>query len=210
MTIAELHAYEQLLPHCGARIDHRPQILPYMDTQLFNLQRKVLQYKEVLQQTLIYRERWKENLKQEIKDQLTYLAQESGLEGTVEEKGELENLEAVSFSLGTVRSGMFQQVNDDFQRDLVKYKGALVYQQLFNGKVIVLIQYPFIEGYSEPKPPKTIAIYRPAELQPPFFVRHMETFITEITHWEDYDDDEPAQRIGFQMNFAGAGEEKED
>lgn len=177
-----------------------------MDTQLFNLQRKVLQYKEVLQQTVIYRERWKEGLKQTIKDQLTYLAEESGLEGQVEEKIELENLEAVMFSLGSVRSGMFQQLNDNFQRDLVKYKGALVYQQLFNGKIIVLIQYPFIEGYGEPKPPKTLAIYRPAELQPPFFIRHMEAFMTEITHWEDYDDDEPAQRIGFQMNFPPVAE----
>lgn len=173
-----------------------------MDTQIFNLQRKVLRYKEVLQQTEIYRQNWKENLKQEIKDQLTQLANDSGLEAQIEERGELENLEAVVFTLGSVRSGMFQQVNDNFQRDLVKYNGALVYQQLFNGKVVVLVQYPFIEGYSEPKPPKQIAIYRPAELQPPFFIRHLETFITEITHWEDYDDDEPAQRIGFQMNFA--------
>lgn len=178
-----------------------------MDTQIFNLQRKVLRYKEVLQQTALYRETWKQSLKQEIKDQLTHLAQESGLEGEVEERGDLENLEAVVFSLGSVRSGMFQQVNRNFQRDLVKYNGGLVYQQLFNGKIVVLVQYPFIEGYSEPRSPKQIAIYRPAELQPPFFVRHLETFINEITHWEDYDDDEPAQRIGFKMNFA-PGEEK--
>lgn len=180
-----------------------------MDTQLFNLQRKVLQYKEVLQQTNIYREKWKEILKQEIIDQLTYLSKECGLGGEVEERGELENLEAVVLSLGEVRSGMYQHVNDELKRDLVKHKGALIYQQLFNGKVMVLIQYPYIEGYSEPREPKTIAIYRPAELQPPFFIRHMETFISEITHWEDYDDDEPTQRIGFKVNFP-TGEQEED
>lgn len=172
-----------------------------MDTQIFNLQRKVLRYKEVLQQTDIYRQAWKDSLKQEIIDQLNNLSEASGLEGQVEQRGDLENLEAVVFTLGSARSGMFQQVNENFKRDLVKYNGALVYQQLFNGKVVVLIQYPFIEGYGEPKPPKQVAIYRPAELQPPFFIRHLETFISEITHWEDYDDDEPAQRIGFQMNF---------
>lgn len=177
-----------------------------MDTQIFNLQRKVLRYKEVLQQTGIYRQTWKDSLKKEITDQLVSLAEASGLEGQVEERGDLENLEAVVFTLGSTRSGMFQQVNDDFQRDLVKYNGALIYQQLFNGKVVVLVQYPFIENYSEPKPPKQIAIYRPAELQAPFFIRHMETFISEITHWEDYDDDEPAQRIGFQRNFVSQKE----
>jgi hypothetical protein len=37
----------------------------------------------------------------------------------------------------------------------------------------------------------------------PFILRHLETFISEITNWEDYDDDapEPNQRIGFKMNF---------
>lgn len=178
-----------------------------MDTQIFNLQRKVLRYKEVLQQTTLYRDKWKESLKQDIKDQLNRLSEEAGLEGEVQERSGLENLEAVIFTLGSVRSGMSEQVNDDFKRDLVKYNGALVYQQLFNGKVAVLVQYPFIEGYGEPKQPKQVAIYRPTELQPPFFTRHMETFVTEITHWEDYDDDEPAQRIGFQMNF-GQEEEK--
>lgn len=180
-----------------------------MDTQIFNLQRKVLRYKEVLQQTDIYRQAWKDSLKKEIIDQLNQLAEASGLEGQVEERGDLENLEAVVLTLGSARSGMFQQVNEDFQRDLVKYNGALVYQQLFNGKIVVLIQYPFIEGYSEPREPKQIAIYRPAELQPPFFIRHLETFITEITHWEDYDDDEPAQRIGFQMNFVPKPQEED-
>ena len=72
---------------------------------------------------------------------------------------------------------------------------------LFNGKIIVLINYPFIENYGQPQPPKTIAIYRPEELKEPYFIRHMEEFLQEITKWEDYDDDEPTKRIGFQLNF---------
>jgi len=78
--------------------------------------------------------------------------------------------------------------------------------QLFNGKVIVIINYPFIEGYGQPQPPKTVAIYRPEELKEPFFVRHLEEFITEVYNWEDYDDDEKPgaernQKIGFKLNF---------
>ncbi|MCB0563296.1 MAG: hypothetical protein KDD01_02845, partial [Phaeodactylibacter sp.] len=53
----------------------------------------------------------------------------------------------------------------------------------------------------QPRPPKTIAIYRPEELKEPYFVRHMEDLIQEITNWEDYDDDEPNKKIGFQLNF---------
>ncbi len=66
----------------------------------------------------------------------------------------------------------------------------------------MLINFPFIEGYGQPRPPKTVAIYRPEELNEAFCLRHVEEFITEITTWEDYDDDEPHKRIGFQLNFA--------
>ena len=73
---------------------------------------------------------------------------------------------------------------------------------------MVLIQYPHIEGYGEPRPPKTIAIYRPEELKDPYFIRHVEEFLQEITLWEDYDDEEPYQRIGFQLNFGQQGGEE--
>ena len=72
----------------------------------------------------------------------------------------------------------------------------------------MLLNYPFIENYGKPRPPKTIAIYRPEELREPYFIRHMEEFMQEVTNWEDYDDDEPNQRIGFQLNFGADGGEK--
>jgi len=69
-----------------------------------------------------------------------------------------------------------------------------------------------IEGYGQPKPPKTIAIYRPEEVKPPFLVRHMEEFMREVTDWEDYDDDDkgPAQKIGYSMNFMPQSEGGEE
>lgn len=179
-----------------------------MDPELRNLGGKVERYKEVLKNTKQYRKLWIDELNQKILDQLNYIMGEVGLEATVEVRSDLENLEAVVFSLGTVRSGMSQRVNDAIRRDLIKQNGSLVYQQLFNGKVMVLIQYPFIEGYGDPRPPKTIAIYRPEELKDPFFVRHVEEFMQEVTLWEDYDDDEPHQRIGFELNFGTPGEEE--
>lgn len=178
-----------------------------MDTELNNLKRKVDRYQEVLANTNTYRKVWVEELSQKILDQLNYIMGQVGLDAQVEVRSELENLEAIDLSLGTVRSGMSQRVNDTVRRDLIKHNGALVYQQLFNGKVMVLIQYPHIEGYGEPRPPKTIAIYRPEELKDPYFIRHVEEFLQEITLWEDYDDEEPYQRIGFQLNFGQQGEE---
>lgn len=179
-------------------------------SDLFNLQRKVEQYKGVLSNTRAYRDVWKNSLKQEIIDALEKMTAETKLEAKVEVKTELENLEAIVLSLGDAKSGMYQMVSDSIKRHMIKNNGALIYQQLFNGKIIVLINYPFIEGYGQPSQPKTIAIYRPEELKAPFLTRHMEEFITEITNWEDYDDDEPNKRLGFELNFQNKGEELED
>lgn len=176
-----------------------------MSTEHFNLQRKVNTYKEILTNTRAYRNVWKESLKDLIVKQLTDISTAVGLEGKVETKSDLENLEAVVFSLGDVKSGMYQEVNESIKRHLIKHNGSLIYQQLFNGKVIVIINYPFIENYGKPHPPKTVAIYRPEELKEPFILRHLEELITEITNWEDYDDDEPNKKIGFKFNFENQG-----
>lgn len=172
-----------------------------MDTQFFNLKRKVDQYKEVLKNTKAYREVWKSELKEYIKSYLSGALEATGLDAKLDERTDMENLEAIVLSLGEAKSGMYQKVSEDIHRHLIKHNGSLIYQQLFNGKIIVLINYPFIESYGKPRPPKTIAIYRPEELKDPFFLRHLEEFITEITNWEDYDDDEPNKRIGFDLNF---------
>lgn len=172
-----------------------------MNTQLFNLQRKVKHYQEVLNNTQEYRKVWKEEFKAFVIKQLEQLIAALELDAKIEVKSEIENLEAIVFDLGEVKSGIYEVVNDDFHRHLIKNNGALIYQQLFNGKVIVIIQYPFIENYGKPRPPKTVGIYRPEELKEPFFIRHVEELITELTNWEDYDDDEPNQKIGFKFNF---------
>ena len=168
---------------------------------LTNLKRKVHQYQEVLTNTEQYRLAWKESLRKSIMDQLNGIIEETGLNATVELKENLENLEAIMLSLGQAKSGIYEKLNDEVNRHLIKHNGSLVYQQLFNGKIIVIITYPFIEGYDQPRPPKTIAIYRPEEIKPPFIVRHMEDLLKEITAWEDYDDDEPSQKIGFKLNL---------
>jgi hypothetical protein len=175
-----------------------------MDTQLFNLKRKVNQYKETLEHTKAYREAWKNGLKDRIIKILEHLNTKSELGAKIEVREEMENLNAVVLTLGDSKSGMYTEVGEEIQRHLIKHNGSLVYQQLFNGKIIVLINYPFIENYGRPHPPKSVAIYRPEELTDPFFIRHLEEFVTEITKWEDYDDDEPMKRIGFDMNFGPA------
>jgi len=183
------------------------KIMPYTEQDAQNLIRKVQRYQEVLENTRLYRESWNKGLKKHITEHLQELAKLGGLMATVEARTDIQNLEAVVLTLGAVESGLGEPVVEGLHRDLIKHRGSLVYQQLFNGKILVLINYPYIEKYGEPQPPKTIAIYRPEELKEPYFIRHVENFVTEMTAWEDYDDDvmpDPNQRIGFKMNFEEA------
>jgi hypothetical protein len=170
------------------------------------LRRKVDRYKEILTNTMRYREAWGGGLKKTIMDHLRSLAEAGGLPATIEERTDIQNLEAVVLTLGNAESGLAEPVGNGLRRALIKQNGSLVYQQLFNGKILVLINFPYIEKYGQPQPPKTIAIYRPEELKEPYFLRHVETFVSDMTTWEDYDDDvtpDPNQRIGFKMNFEG-------
>ena len=177
--------------------------MPYTESETANFKKKVEHYKEVLDNTARYREVWKTSLKQTIIDRLKELSAAGGLECSIEERNDIENLEAVALTLGHSESGLGEPVGGELRRDLIKQNGSLGYQQLFNGKILVLITYPFIEKYGQPQPPKTIAIYRPEELKDAYILRHLETFMTDVAAWEDYDDDlpEPNQRIGFKMNF---------
>ncbi len=168
-----------------------------------NLKRKVTHYQEILSNTLKYRETWQSTLKEEIRQFLERTSAQVQLACSVEVRADIKNLESVALSLGSAPSGLGEPVGDGLHRDLIKQNGSLLYQQLANGKILVLINYPFIEKYGQPQPPKTIGIYRPEELKEPYCLRHLEAFIVEITKWEDYDDDQPeaGRPIGFKFNL---------
>ncbi len=168
---------------------------------LSSLTRRVSEYARVLEQTIAYRKMWADELEAAIRTSLEALVQEVGLQAKVETREEIANLAAITLSLGNVSSGMSQEVVDGVSREMIKHNGSLIYQQLFNGKVIVVIQYPFIESHGEQQPARTIGIFRPEELRPPYFQRHLEELLAEVTKWEDFDDDEPHQKIGFKLNF---------
>ena len=169
-----------------------------------SLKKKLDNYQEVLQNTNDYREVWQKSLKKEVIALLKKYAEAVDLACKIENKAAFVNLEAIVLSLGAEKSGIFEEVIDGIKRPLIKQNGTLLYQQLFNGKIMVAINYPFIEKYGEQQPLKPIAIYRPEELKEAYILRHLETFLEEMTKWEDYDDDkpEPNQIIGYKMNFS--------
>lgn len=180
-----------------------------MSIDLTTLKNRVNDYHEILGNTDSFRQDWKETLKPMIIKTLEQVIKETKLTADVVVKDQVENLEAIVLDLGRTHSGMQEKVEDtNIKKTIIKTQGAVVYQQLFNGKVMVMFVYPYIDGYGEPKPPKNLEILRPHELKQEYIIRHMEEFVKEVTQWEDYDDDAPekspigfANPIGFQQDI---------
>lgn len=179
--------------------------------ELGSLNAKIRNYKQVLENTDNYRKSWHESVKPMLVTHLQAILTEAELpKAMVIERNNIENLESVVLDLGRTSSGITENMEDTgVKRTMIKSNGSLIYQQLFNGKIMIMIISPHIEGYGEPKPPMTLEILRPEELKPPFILRHMEAFLRDITEWEDYDDDQPS-KSSQSFNPIGFKQESED
>jgi hypothetical protein len=171
--------------------------------ELNSLKIKVDKYIAILENTSNYRKDWSENLKGMITSTLEQIIKETGIKATLDVQDDIENLEVLILNLGQEVSGISEKIpNSTYKKPFIKNQGALIYQQLFNGKVMIMIAYPVIEGYGQPKPPKMVEILRPEEFKQTYIIRHVEQFMKEIIDWEDYDDDihehMASSPIGFQ------------
>lgn len=180
------------------------------ESNMENLMKYVNQYNQVLTNTEDFREIWRTETKIFIREKLESILNELDLKASVKVRDKVSNLEAIEFTLGRSESGLSHRVNRRIQRALIKYNGALIYQQLFNGKIIVLIHYPYIEGYLDPRPPRTLAISRPSEIKKVNLSQHLEEFFKELILWEDFEQDEPHKEIGFKINFPQNAEEEDE
>lgn len=161
---------------------------------------KANKYKEVLENTVRYRQAWNDSIKPMLTSTMEEIINQLNLpKSEVVIIDNIVNLESIVLDLGKTSSGISENLEDTgVQRTMLKSNGALIYQQLFNGKIMVMIKSPNIEGYGEPKPPMMLEILRPDELKAPFILRHMEAFLKDITEWEDFDDEEKEKsNIGF-------------
>lgn len=170
-----------------------------MNTDNKQLKDKVVAYQEVLQNTVIYRKAWEEKTREFINSALAGFLSESGLNGKIAVNTEMVNLESVLLDLGRSSSGIAQsRETAEIRNFMIKNNGALIYQQLFNGKIMVMVQHPHIEGYGENKEPQFLEIVTPAEITEALILKHVESLLDIITQWEDFDDEGPQKKTVFQ------------
>ena len=170
-----------------------------MATNMQQLQNLANEYRQVLANTELYRQQWQNETKARITEVFNLITENTGLQAKVLVRGQIENLESIVLDLGRSSSGLSESLeNTDLKNTMVKNNGSLIYQQLFNGKLMVMLNAPHIEGYGEPKPPRTLEIIRPDEMTPDLIFGHVERLLNDIIEWEDFDDDDRNKKVAFQ------------
>ncbi len=160
------------------------------------------EYQDMLKNTKRYRKEWTEGVKQQIIDWIKNLSELTGLELDIQKHEDIINLESISASLGRVRSGIEEVIEEHTRRPIIKFSGMLLYQQLFNGKIKVDLYMPFVEGIQQQTPPSQIGIYRPDEMEKELVTEHLAQFLKIVIEWENYDDDDQGNApIGFGHNI---------
>lgn len=183
-----------------------------MNIDINTIKTKVAAYEDVLKNTVNNRFEWQEKVKSFIKETLQNIIDETGLKGKISEIKEIENLESIILDLGRSSSGIAHNRDiSDVKNFMIKNNGALTYQQLFNGKIMIMINSPHIEGYSEHNEPTFLEILKPAEINELAILGHVEKMLDTITEWEDFDDDSPQEKTVFQpIGFQYAGSQAND
>ncbi len=182
-----------------------------MATPNNNLAEKTEAYRKVLQNTLTYRKAWTHSVKELIRANLSGFLKNSGLTGNVAVNSDMENLESVFLDFGRSSSGIgHSRDSAEIRNFMIKNNGGLIYQQLFNGKIMVMVHHPHIEGYGERKEPQFVEIVTPEEVSEQLILDHVGIMLDMLTQWEDFDDEGPQKKtvfnpIGFQ-HTVGPGE----
>lgn len=164
------------------------------------IKEKASRYKSLLTTVDTYRTEWNKKLKKYIIKECKAILEATEIEADVDSESTVHGLEAITIKLGMRKSGIYQKMDSGEEKAIWKDYGALIFGQLFNGKIQVWMTYPILEGLMEPRPPKMIGIYAPPEFNDGLVLSNVETFLNELIAWEDYDDDVPSEKanaIGF-------------
>ena len=177
------------------------------------IKQRAEKYQAILDQVLQFRKDWDNQLKDFITKNAKRILDHTEISAQINVEERFENLESITISLGKSISGIAENIDDDTKRNIIKDKGALIYSQLFNGKVQAWMTYPLIEGLMQPKPPKMLGIYGPPEFNDNLILSNFDDFFKELIDWENYDDDQPGpqmNRIGFGVHHEELNEEQDN
>jgi hypothetical protein len=95
----------------------------------------------------------------------------------------MENLDILMLGFKNESSGIVGQVQGVF-KFFSKISGKLIYSQVYNSEVYVLIDYPHVEHHVERQTPKFLGKFLPAQITHDIVLDHINEFLEEMLNWE--------------------------
>ena len=121
--------------------------------------------------------------KELIYDTLTEIQKAGKLDWQVQKVEGLKNSEAVNIHFNKQASGLVRQDHKGI-KSYIKYGGALIFTQAYNGSVFVMITYPYVDELVGQVTDKVLEKVSPNDITKEFVETQALRFLEEMTSWE--------------------------
>ena len=150
---------------------------------LEDLRDRVEHYRNGQSQVEENRTLWTEVTKPRLLDTLNRFIKHFELNCKIQEVNTYRNYEAVNLTFGNSRSGIVKEKENE-TKHFNKFGGALSFSQSCNGRIDVLVLFPFIEEITDKTDKKVLVQVPPGDIDEPFIFRQISKFLSEIMKWE--------------------------
>jgi len=135
------------------------------------------------------RQLWEKETKEIIFESLTQITNDYPFHWHVQRLEHLSNYQTINICINNLNSGITEKEFDDkgklvHAKSYIKHGGYLAYCQSYNGKVNVLIVYPYIEEWVTQNEVNVIATLEPKEINKEKILKHLVQFLNEMSAWE--------------------------
>jgi hypothetical protein len=144
-------------------------------------------YTDTLEKIQQRRELWKNSTRENIHKVLENILSTAKLKNMNTQKVlGCENLEAVNIGFYQTASGIVL-IDGKEVKSAEKHGGRLYFSQAYNGKIFVIILYPYIDDYVDQMDNNLIGTHEPEEFSNELIVNYFEKFMSEMIKWETND-----------------------
>jgi hypothetical protein len=150
-------------------------------------------YVESLTKTNERRELWNTRIKEKIFEVLSLIENTFKFQWNVQKIETIENYQTINICCNDTSSGIIETIyesnteNPIKKKSFVKHGGYLAYCQSYNGKINVVIGFPYIEKWVDQMDSKVIATLEPGQITEASIIEHVTTFLQTMSEWEGRD-----------------------
>jgi hypothetical protein len=150
-------------------------------------------YVDSLTKTTERRELWKTETKEKIYEILILVENSFKFQWHVQRIEVIENYQTINISFNSMGSGLIETTYDEKtnkpikRKSFIKHGGYLAYCQSFNGKINVVIGFPYIEEWVDQMDLKVIATLEPSQITETIITEHLICFLQSMSEWEGKD-----------------------